>query len=189
MKLAKVNDQNQVSEYPLSVAEVARALPNVSFPSPITQECLTPFGYVIVKENKPPKGNDPNLFDLASNAQYINEEWIEMWSRSAVSEEETAARVQSSLPSLNYRAFWRAFTRSNSYAALKTAASSDLAKNVLATELISVFSDAKTGNLDVEAMQAGVAEALTALEAVDSALKEETVALLQSHKMDYYLPS
>ena len=189
MKLAKVNEGNEVLEYPCSVFQVRREFPNVSFPFPITQDCLTSYGYVIVKENKPPTGGDQTLFDLVSNAEFIKEEWVEMWSRSAVSEEETTARVQAKLASVDYRGFWKAFIRSNSYSTLKVAAGTNLASNVLATELISVFSDAKTGNVDVEAMQTGISEALTALETVDPALKTETEGLIRSFGMDYYLPS
>ena len=62
-----------------------------------------------------------------------------------------------------------------------------MAANVLATELISVFSDAKTGNLDQEAMQVGIDEALAALQGIDPVLVTETEGLLTTYGLDVYL--
>lgn len=104
-----------------------------------------------------------------------------------LSVEEVAEQEEFDKTRLDYKGFWRAFTRSSSYAALKNAAKVDLAANVLATELISVFSDAKTGNLDQESMQAGVGEALVALQTIDPALATETEGLLADHGLDVYI--
>jgi len=104
-----------------------------------------------------------------------------------LSAEELAEREELFKARLDYSGFWRAFVRSNSYAALKNAAKVDLAANVLATELISVFSDAKTGNLDQDSMQVGIGEALAALQTIDPALVVETEGLLADYRLDIYI--
>ena len=189
MKLAKISQENEVLTFPCSILHLRKEFPTTSFPSPLTQEDLVSTGYVIVKETKPDVNYDETLYDLVSNAEFINDEWIEMWYTEAVSAEETTRRVEEKYLTMDYRGFWKAFVRSNSYAALKAAAASDLSANVLATELISVFSDAKSNNLDIESMQVGIGEALAALSAVDPALEAETEALLTAHGMDAYLAS
>lgn len=187
MKLAKIGPENQVLSFPCSIQEVRRDFPNVSFPLPITQESLAGFGYVIVKESKRPLSYDKTHYDLVSSVQLIGEEWTELWSIESVSEEEVERRVEQKLYSLDYKGFWRALTRSAPYGALKSAASVDLGANMLATELISVFSDAKVGNLDPESMQVGIVEALGSLESIDPALKAEAEALMVEYGLDIYL--
>ena len=189
MKLAKVNEANELQQYPCSLYQVRQEFPNVSFPSEITQETLTPYGYVIVKEAKNSVSYDETRYDLTFSAQSFEGEWFETWDRVAVSAEETEKRVAEKLVNVDYKGFWKAFVRSNSYSSLKAAAGTDLSTNVLATELISIFSDAKAKNVDVESMQAGVSATLSALETIDPALKTETEGLLTSHGLDYYLPS
>ena len=187
MKLIKTDEDNQLLEYPYSVSSLKKDHPTVSFPSPLTQDDLTAFNCFIVTETKPSIEYDSTAYDLESVASLINGAWVEQWSLVAVTEEETVRRVYKQLTKLDYRGFWKEFTRSASYAALKTAASTDLTSNVLATELISVFADAKAGNLDEEAMALGVNEALAALEANSSALVTETETLLTSYGLDVFI--
>lgn len=187
MKLIKTNENSELLEYPYSISSLKKDHPTVSFPSPLTQDDLTAFDCFIVTETKPSIQYDSTLYDLESVASLINGTWVEQWSLVAVTEEETAQRVSRQLKRLDYRGFWKEFTRSASYAALKTAASTDLASNVLATELISVFADAKANNLDEEAMALGVNEALAALEASSPALATETETLLASYGLDVFI--
>ena len=187
MKLIKTNENNEPLQYPFSLAELRREFPSVSFPSVPTSEDLEPFNCFIVKETVPFNNASEFTHDLVSNAVFVNEEWIETWSLEPVLEEEAARRVDVYVKGLDYKGFWKAFVRSDSYTNLKTAASTDLASNVLATELISIFSDAKTGNLDVESMQVGINASLAKLETIDPVLKRDTEELLRSYKMDYYL--
>ena len=187
MKLIKTDEDNQLLEYPYSVSSLKKDHPTVSFPSSLTQDDLTAFNCFIVTETKPSIEYDSTAYDLESVASLINGAWVEQWSLVAVTEEETVRRVYKQLRKLDYRGFWKEFTRSASYAALKTAASTDLTSNVLATELISVFADAKANNLDEEAMALGVNEALAALEASSSALATETETLLTSYGLDVFI--
>lgn len=187
MKLIKTDGNNQLLEYPYSVSSLKKDHPTVSFPSPLTQNDLTAFDCFIVTEAKPSIEYDSTAYDLESVASLINGAWVEQWSLVAVTEEETVRRAYKQLRKLDYRGFWKEFTRSASYAALKTAASTDLTSNVLATELISVFADAKAGNLDDEAMALGINEALAALEASSSALATETETLLTSYGLDVFI--
>ena len=50
-----------------------------------------------------------------------------------------------------------------------------------------MFSDAKTGNVDQEAMQIGIGEALAALQGIDPAFAAETEELLASYGLGVYL--
>lgn len=198
MKLVKTNADNELLQYPFSVIELRKKYPSVSFPAPLTQGDLEAvgydgdekvFNYYIVTETKPPVNGSKLTHDQVPSVELQGEEWVEVWSLVAVSEEEAAIRAEAHLHRLDYRGFWKAFARSNSYGALKSAAAVDLSANVLATELISVFSDAKGGNVDTEAMQVGISEAVTALEAIDPALKVETEVLLAEYGLNVYLAS
>lgn len=187
MKLVKTNESNELLQYPFSLAELRKEFPSVSFPSVPTSEDLAPFNCFIVRETAPPANLSKLTHDLVPHVTFSNEEWVETWSLEPVSEEEASRRNEAHVKGLDYKGFWKAFIRSNSYSALKAAAGVDLAANVLATELISVFSDAKTGNLDQEAMQIGINEALTALQGIDPALVTETEGLLTAYDLDVYL--
>ena len=187
MKLVKTDGSNQLLEYPYSVSSLKKDHPTVSFPSPLTQNDLIAFDCFIVTEVRPSVEYDSTAYDLESVASLVNGAWVEQWSLVAVTEEETVQRAYKRLRQLDYRGFWKEFTRSASYAALKTAASSDLVSNVLATELISVFSDAKAGNLDTEAMGIGINEALAALGASSSVLATETEDLLADYGLDVFI--
>lgn len=198
MKLVKTNADNELLQYPFSVAELRKEYPSVSFPAPLTQGDLEAIGYdgnekvfnyYIVTETKPPINASKLTHDQVPSVVPQGEGWVEVWSLVAVSEEEAAIRAETHLRRLDYKGFWKAFVRSSSYSALKSAATVDLSANVLATELISVFSDAKSGNVDAEAMQVGISEAVTALEAIDPALKAGTEALLTEYGLDAYLAS
>ena len=186
MKLVKTDGHSQLLEYPYSISSLQNDHPTVSFPSPLTQDDLTAFNCFIVTETKPSIEYDSTAYDLKSVASLINGAWVEQWSLVAVTEEETVRRTYEQLRKLDYRGFWKEFTRSASYAALKTAALTDLTSNVLATELISVFADAKAGNLDSEAMALGINEALTALQSIDPALVVETETLLAAYGLDVF---
>lgn len=59
---------------------------------------------------------------------------------------------------LNYKGFWKQLVRSTAYGVLKTAAKASLEANVMATELISVMSDAKANDLDYEVLQVSLNE-------------------------------
>ena len=187
MKLVKTNESNELLQYPFSLSELRKELPSVSFPYPPTAEDLAPFNCFIVTETKPPINGAKLTHELVSRVELIDGSWVEGWSLEAVSEEEAARRFEVHIRSLDYRGFWREFVRSSSYAALKTAAATELAANVLATELISVFSDAKTGNVDQEAMHIGIGEALAALQGIDPAFAAETKELLASYGLGVYL--
>ena len=84
----------------------------------------------------------------------------------------TAAEVQAeyqlaqaylAMKNADYVGFWATLIRSDVYAAIKFNAKTDLAANVLATELIALLGDAKAGNVDVEALQQGIWECAATL--------------------------
>ncbi len=189
MKLVKyipeTDAEAELIEYPYSLAQLKKENPRVSFPSIITQEVLTSFNCFIIKESKPSVVYDETAYDLVSGVGLINDEWTEQWSLREVDEEEKAVRIEYKLLKLDYRGFWKAFTRTSSYMALRAAASTDLTVNVLATELISVFADAKAGNLDAEAMRTGIDETLSVLKSIDKNLAADAEKLLTSYGITF----
>ena len=185
--IAKTDSESELIEYPYTVAQLKKENPRVSFPSLITQEVLTSFNCFIVKEARPSVVYDETAYDLVSGVSLIDETWIEKWSLHEVDEEEKAVRIEYKLLKLDYRGFWKAFTRTSSYMALRAAASTDLTVNVLATELISVFADAKAGNLDAEAMRTGIDETLFVLKSIDKNLAADAEKLLTSYDISFTL--
>lgn len=61
--------------------------------------------------------------------------------------------LQNRINNINYTNFWNDLIQSSVYNKLRTAASQDLSANTFCTELISLFSDAKNGNKNIEAIQ------------------------------------
>lgn len=179
-------DGNQ-ERYPYTLTDLRRDNPRTSFPKIITDDMAAAFDCL------PVVPADPYLEDHTKNyersAVKNGEVWEEQWIVTDATPEQIAEREAGRLESLDYAGFWKEFTRSSSYGALKSAATTDLAANVLATELISVFSDAKTGNLDSEAMATGVNEAVNALDLIDPALAIETEAILTNYGLESYLQS
>ncbi len=58
MLIAKVDENGDVVEYPITVAEMRKRCPNVSFPDDLTGCDLRHLGYSIVPEVKPPKAKE-----------------------------------------------------------------------------------------------------------------------------------
>ncbi len=185
MKLLKSNSENEVVKYPYSLGELRKEYPNVSFPNPLTKEALAAYNCFIVTEKKPPTDYNKVTKNITSSIHLVKGKWIQRWTIADATPENIALRTEEQLRRLDYKGFWKAFTRTAAYTALKTAASTDLSANVLATELISVFADAKAGNLDAEAMQAGVNETLVSLRSINETLATETEELLTFYKISF----
>ena len=83
----------------------------------------------------------------------------------------------------NYLGFWQSLIRSTTYATLKANAKVDLGANVLATELISLLGDAKSGKPDIEALQVGIWETFALL---TPELAGELRALMDGNGMGDY---
>ena len=83
----------------------------------------------------------------------------------------------------NYLGFWQSLIRSTTYTTLKANAKVDLGANVLATELISLLGDAKSGKPDIEALQVGIWETFSIL---TPELAGELRALMDANGMDDY---
>jgi hypothetical protein len=187
MKLLKSNSENEVVKYPYSLGELRKEYPNVSFPSSPTAEDLAPFDCFIVKEKNPPINYDRITKSLVSSVHLFQGKWVQRWTITDATPEDVALRTEEQLRKLDYKGFWKTFTRSASYAALKAAAAVDLGANVLATELISVFADAKSKNLDAEAMALGVTAALSAVQGIDEELGHETETMLAAYDLDAFV--
>jgi len=64
-----------------------------------------------------------------------------------------AQKLQSRIDNINYLNFWNDLIQSPVYNKLRLAASQDLSANTFCTELIALFSDAKNGNPNTQAIQ------------------------------------
>jgi hypothetical protein len=187
MLYVKLDSDGNLEQYPYTLTDLCRDNPRTSFPKVITDEMAAAFDCL------PVTPADPYVNDYTKNyersAVKNGETWEEQWITTDATPEQIAEREAAQLESLDYTGFWKEFTRSLSYSALKSAATTDLAANVLATELISIFFDAKTSNLDSEAMTAGINEAVSALGLIDPALATETETLLTTYGLNVYLQS
>jgi hypothetical protein len=185
MFYVKLDSDGNLERYPYTLTDLRRDNPRTSFPKIITEEMAAGFNCVPAVPAAAPaddytKNYERSVFNDAGT-------WREEWIETDATAEEITDRRAAQLEGLDYAAFWKEFTRSASYAALKSAATTDLSANVLATELIGVFSDAKTNNLDSEAMTLGVNQAVAALQVIDDALVTETEALLTAYGLNVYL--
>ena len=187
MFYAKLDADGSLERYPYTLTDLRRDNPRTSFPKIITDDMAAAFNCL------PVTPAEPYVEDYTKNyersAVEIGGVREEQWITTDATPEQITEREVGRLEGLDYAGFWKEFIRSSSYAALKNAATTDLAANVLATELISVFSDAKTGNLDSEAMAAGINEAVGALGLIDPALVVETEAILTTYGLESYLQS
>ena len=118
---------------------------------------------------------------------YINENGdVVVWSAVTLNAGELQQKAEEPYYAADYEQFWQELVRSQVYTTLRDAAKVDLAANVLATELISIFSDAKNGKLDIEVMQTGIWEVVGALNAIDPALVTALSAMMSTHGLQVY---
>lgn len=73
---------------------------------------------------------------------------------------------------LNYRDFWKALVLTNAYSSIKLQASQSLPLNTLLTEFISIFSDAKSGDIIPEIIQEAIYSVLESVVLSDNELEE-----------------
>lgn len=73
---------------------------------------------------------------------------------------------------LNYKEFWRNLTFTNAYSSIRSQASQSLPLNTLLTEFISIFSDAKIGNIDPEVIQEAIYSVLESVTLTTEELEE-----------------
>lgn len=64
-----------------------------------------------------------------------------------------AQELQNRINNINYTNFWNDLIQSSVYNKLRIAASQDIAANTFCTELIALFSDAKNGSPNIQAIQ------------------------------------
>ena len=161
---------------------------NVSFPQELQSDTVEPFGYVIVQPTEKPQQTEYTKVSLGE-PELVDGVWKETWvvkDRFSTPEElqnYEEKKVLKRMMSANYKQFWKSLIRSNVYSVLKENAKVDLAANVLATELISIFSDAKLGEVDVEALQTGIWETFAIL---TPELAEELRTLMDGNGMTDY---
>lgn len=166
--------RNQETGNIISDVAFRQLYPGSSFPKVITESIYNSFGYDVVFN-----GPQPTLTEYQyaqrDGVELIEGKWFTKFiaaERFVDDEESTAAekiaayeegKVLSRMKSADYVGFWQALIRSTVYATLKENAKTDLAANVLATELISLLGDAKANHVDVEALQAGIWEVVAVL--------------------------
>ena len=170
----------------LTEREFRAVLRNVSLPKVLTQSDVEPLGYDIIQPTTPPAVTEYQLA-VEGEPEEVDGVWTQTWvisDRFSTQEEldaYEAEKVAESLLFADYVGFWKALIRSATYAGIKEAAKTDLATNVTATELISLLGDAKAGNVDPEALQAGIWE-------VGASLPDTTElrGLMDAHGLNNY---
>ena len=186
--LLAILEENEGTYTVSSFGYANQLFPNVSFSrdNTINQEFLDENNAVVVDESWRPTF-DPNLQYTRKVDPYVLEgQTVVNFVALSYTVEQLQEKALQPFFVANYAGFWQELIRSVIYTTLKDAAKVDLAANVLATELISIFSDAKSGNLDVEAMQQGIWETVGALNAIDPALVTDLSVMMTTHGLDVY---
>lgn len=145
-----------VATYPYSFADLRAANPQVSFPSPISDEELARWNVFPVVVTAP--GNDPiteNATELEPSLS--NGLWVQQWSIQPASAEQILERRRAAA---NYPAFWEGLMASSLYAAIREQSMVSLPMNTLGTEFIALLGDAKAGRPYEAAIQQSMAAIL-----------------------------
>ena len=186
--------RNQETGEIISDIAFRQLYPNTSFPKVITESTYHGFGYDVVLNGAQPVATEYQQV-RRDGVELIEGQWFTKFilvDRFVDDEESTAAekiasyeqgKVLASMQSADYVGFWQALIRSTVYSTLKENAKLDLAANVLATELISLLGDAKTGHLDHEALQQGIWETVAVL---TPELVTELEGLMATYGLDVY---
>ena len=186
--------RNQETGEIISDVAFRRLHPNTSFPRVISAETYSGFGYDVVLNGPQPTPTEYQRVQR-DGIELIEGQWFTKFivvDRFVDDEESTAAekieayeaqKAINSMKEADYVGFWQALIRSTVYATLKANAKLDLAANVLATELISLLGDAKTGHLDHEALQQGIWETVAVL---TPELVTELEGLMTTYRLDAY---
>jgi hypothetical protein len=139
-----------VATYPYSFADLRRAHPQVSFPSPISDEELARWNVFSVLPVAP--GHDTITQNaVESTPVFVNGSWQQSWQITAASAEQIQQRR---LANADYVAFWDALLISPVYQSIRTQALTTPAVLVACTEFIAAISDAKAGRANAPAIQA-----------------------------------
>lgn len=166
--------RNRTTGEVLSESSFRATYSNVSFPKVLKVDTVDPFGWDIVLPGQPPT---PGAYEtvVRQGVEEVNGTWrtkyvvVPMFvddENGTAAEKITAYEQGQALRRMkgaDYLGFWQALIRSTVYATIKADAKLDLTANVLATELISLLGDAKAGNVDIEALQAGIWEIVATL--------------------------
>ena len=147
---------------------------NVSLPRVLTADALDGLGWDEVFEGTIPT---PGAYEtyVSDGVEQVDGQWQFTYTVVPMFTDDEAGTVAEKIAlyeqglavermeDADYLGFWMALIRSNVYATIKASAKLDLTANVLATELISLLGDAKAGNVDIEALQVGIWEAVAFL--------------------------
>ena len=161
---------------------------NVSFPQELLPDTVEPFGYIIAQETEKPEQTEYTIVS-PGQPELIDGVWYGTWvvkDRFDTPEKlqnYEKKKIRKRMLCADYKQFWKSLIRSNTYTTLKENAKVDLTANVLVTELISLLGDAKMGEVDIEALQAGIWEVFSAL---PSELAEELRGIMDVNGMTDY---
>lgn len=183
-----------------TVSQFKALHPNTSFPKQVTTEILDSYGYdPVLNGAQPTAGSYEKV--VRDGVELVNGQWFTRFTLAPMFEDQydesmsvvkTVAEqiaeyeqtlVVSRMKTADYKGFWRSLIRSAVYSSIKSSAKTSLEENVMATELISLLGDAKSGNLDAEALQQGIWEVVAAL---TPELVTELEALMNQYGLSDY---
>lgn len=82
----KVDDKDNVLQYPYSVASLRIDFPNVSFPADFNDEAINELGVYRVESAERPSYDD-TVKKLVDSVELVNEKWVQKWLTENVNEE------------------------------------------------------------------------------------------------------
>ena len=82
----KVDDKDNILQYPYSAGNIRMDFPNVSFPADFNDEAINELGVYRVEQTERP-AYDATVKQLVDSVELVNEKWVQKWLIENVNEE------------------------------------------------------------------------------------------------------
>lgn len=107
--LVKIDDNNNVVQYPYTFANLRADFPNVSFPDDWNESTVNYFGAYTVQPTERPSV-DYMTSRLTESVEFINEKWTQVWTVEQISEESAIINARAKRQSLLAETDWMALS-------------------------------------------------------------------------------
>lgn len=105
----KVDDKNNVLQYPYTAANLRMDFPNVSFPADFNDETINKRGVYSVQSTERPSYNS-DIKILVDSVELVNEKWVQKWIVENVNEELAIINTRKTRDNLLVETDWMALS-------------------------------------------------------------------------------
>lgn len=84
---------NSVSKFPYNIGDLKKENPNISFPNPITEDALAPFGVYPVTSTAVPTF-DSKTHRVRQSVEFIDGTWTQTWQLQELPEEQASTNIR-----------------------------------------------------------------------------------------------